>query len=163
MEGFAKVLLILTLLLGVLSMDVKGGRALKGDDQQVDQPQTFGSFGGAFPAPFPGLGGSFPGAGLGGSIPGSGLGGSIPGSGLGGSIPGSGLGGSFPGSGLGGSIPGSGLGGSIPGSGLGGSIPNPGLGSGSSSSRFCSFRGVRCAPVQSRNPAGSNGGVSASP
>ncbi|KAL2254214.1 MFS18 protein-like [Sesamum indicum] len=120
MEGFAKVLLILTLLLGVLSMDVKGGRALNANDDHevVDQPQTFGSFGGTFPAPFPGLGGSFPGSGLGGSFPGTGL---------------------------------------------GGSLPNPSMGSGSSTSSFCSFPGVRCAPLQPGNSGGSSGGVGASP
>ncbi|KAH6820055.1 hypothetical protein C2S53_013629 [Perilla frutescens var. hirtella] len=48
MEGFGKVVVILTLLLGALTMDVNGARTLK----------TFGSFGGAFPTPA--FTGSFP-------------------------------------------------------------------------------------------------------
>ncbi|KAK6159771.1 hypothetical protein DH2020_003152 [Rehmannia glutinosa] len=79
MEGFAKVLLILTLFLGALSMDVKGARILKGKED-IAQPQTFGSIGGSFPSP--GLGGSFPSPGFG-SFPSPGLGGSFPSPGLG--------------------------------------------------------------------------------
>ncbi|KAI3445466.1 hypothetical protein Pfo_002131 [Paulownia fortunei] len=71
MEGFAKVLLILTVFLGALAMDVKGGRILKGKEE-IDQPQTFGSLGGTFPRP--GFGGSFPGPGFTGSFPNPSLG-----------------------------------------------------------------------------------------
>ncbi|KAG8363950.1 hypothetical protein BUALT_Bualt19G0075600 [Buddleja alternifolia] len=58
MVGCAKVLLILTVVFGVLTMHVKGSRILKGNDDQVDQPQTFGVFGGSYPNP--GFTGPFP-------------------------------------------------------------------------------------------------------
>ncbi|GFP80382.1 hypothetical protein PHJA_000181600 [Phtheirospermum japonicum] len=66
-------------------MDVKGARLLKGKDE-VDQPQTFGSF------PSPGFSGSFPSPGLGGSFPGPGLGGLFPSPNFSGSFPSPGLG-----------------------------------------------------------------------
>ncbi|KAL1535002.1 hypothetical protein AAHA92_31108 [Salvia divinorum] len=56
--GFGKVLLGLTLLLGALAMDVNGARTLN----EVDHPQTFGSFGGTS-SPSSGSTGSFPGLG----------------------------------------------------------------------------------------------------
>ncbi|KAG8363954.1 hypothetical protein BUALT_Bualt19G0076000 [Buddleja alternifolia] len=103
MESFTKVLLILTVVFGVLSMDVKGARVLKGSDvQQVDQPQTFGSFGGNFPNPF---GGFLPRPSFGGNLPNPGFGGSFPRPGFGGNIPRSGFGGNFPNPGFGGSLP----------------------------------------------------------
>lgn len=57
MEGVAKVMLILTLLLGALTLNVNGARTLK-LKEEVDHPQTFGIGGGLFPSP--GLSGSFP-------------------------------------------------------------------------------------------------------
>lgn len=64
MEGFAKVTLILTLLLGALTMNVNGARTLK-LKEEVDHPQTFGIGTGILPSPIgffpsPGLSGSFP-------------------------------------------------------------------------------------------------------
>ncbi|PIN25763.1 hypothetical protein CDL12_01495 [Handroanthus impetiginosus] len=137
MEGFTKVLLILTLFLGALSMDVKGGRVPK---DEVHQPQTFGSFGSGFPnpgsLPNPFLGsGSFPNPS---SIPNPLLGGgSIPNPVLGG--------GSFPNPALGG--------GSFPNPALGGS--NQGLGFGPSA--FCAH-GVSCPRVQPKSKDGAGVG-----
>ncbi|KAI3445464.1 hypothetical protein Pfo_002129 [Paulownia fortunei] len=54
MEGFAKVVLVLTVFLGALSMDVKGGRILKGNEE-IYQPQAFGRFPGKLPSPSFGL------------------------------------------------------------------------------------------------------------
>ncbi|KAL8061456.1 hypothetical protein ABFS82_02G087400 [Erythranthe guttata] len=107
MEGFGKVLLVLTVLLGALSVDINGGRILKGKDE-IDHPQTFGSInGGTYPSPI--FSGSFPSPGFGGFT------------------------GSFP-------------------------SPNSGFGP----STFCSFPGIRRAPGQPVNLAGSSGGASVS-
>nr|WAU86958.1 birch protein [Betula platyphylla] len=46
MEKVAKVLLILTMLLLVFSLDVEGGRQLKISKEQIDRPQTFFGNGG---------------------------------------------------------------------------------------------------------------------
>lgn len=93
MEGFAKVVLILTVFLGALSMDVNGGRILKAKEE-VDRPQTIGIIGGTFPSPF--FSGSFPNPGSGGSFPSPYFSGPFPSPGFGGSFPSPGLSGAFP-------------------------------------------------------------------
>lgn len=74
------------------------------------------------------------------------------------------FGSAFPGTGLTGSFPNTGgFGGSFPNPGSSGSFPSSGgFGFGSPSS-FCSFPGVRCSPVGSTTPFGSNGGGAQTP
>lgn len=78
MEGFAKVFFILTVFIGVLTMNITEARILKSSDEVV-QPQTIGLRAPGFPVilpsplppgfplifPSPGLPGIFPGPGLG--------------------------------------------------------------------------------------------------
>lgn len=72
MERIAKMLVVLSLVVVVMTMEVDGGRSIKSDEDQVKHPNNFiGRFSGTFPSPItgtiqsPGFSASFPSPGLG--------------------------------------------------------------------------------------------------